>query len=73
MGKHVLLTIPAIGAMAGGINFAYHTFADQVGWRRRSWPFMHGFNNTYKFMSQNTLKSQVSASDFEIGVADSSL
>src|SRR5947207_10162843 len=73
MGWHILLAIPTIWTVAGGVNFSHDTLADQGtgGWDTR-WIeyFLHYAD---KFMTQHSLKAHIAAGNFQVGVADTCL
>src|SRR5947209_1456345 len=73
MSRHTSLAIPAIGTVTGSVNFANNALANQGRGRSCSRAFMHRFDNTYKFMPQDTLEGQVATGNFQVGVADTCL
>jgi hypothetical protein len=67
------MAIVTIRAAAGDVNFANDAFANQGPRSRCPGAFVYSFNDADKFVSQDSLESQVATRDFEVGVADAGL
>jgi hypothetical protein len=70
MGRHTVLAVPAIKAVASSVNLANDTLADQAlvaFLRKRTIDF---FYYADELVARNALKSQIAARDLDIGVAD---